>query len=636
MKKLFTILLLVVAIISASACSLMTTNSDKSDENLSKNSTPIISDSLKIKAKSNSGFTVKGSSITGNINDDSVSLYDALIIPEGSEINAFIIDENGNETEIENMNDISLNLSENHLHIVIKYGDTTQDYYVIINGGDASDNLPKQSASSQSSSTVKPSTNPSTDPTVKPSTNPTTSSSAKSTPVWGTLDPVEYTPDLVIYDKNNPMDVKINLGSDVTSVESVQFRTPRPNTWNFKFEDGKLYIPQTLLSSAGTGKFDLKVNTNNGSITCKIYCVTKFITDETQFMSIGNTDYPMDGTYILGKNLDFNGVENIRPIGFNDTDSPIQFTGTFEGAGHTISNLNINVTTTSQKANVGVFGVNSGTISNICFKNCSVKLNGYIVGIVVGTNNGTIENVLVDGGSVTTTVNEIWDTNCFVAGFAGINGQDATIRNCICAIDSINNAKDGRFTRAFCGKTWGALINCYATNGNAKLSDYSDRIYQVTGTTDFSGYGNIDLYFNDSEVSEYYLFAKSESSGEEEILPDDSTDIGTQDGYINITDTCNGFTYTAVEAKIVGVSNKWRYAFSVKYKDADKFTNVYCLSKCLEATAEYGSFTGCAIKTRAEMVAGTTADMYAQYSTNIWKITETELPQLNVLFTYNA
>ena len=434
------------------------------------------------------------------------------------------------------------------------------------------------------------------------------------------------------------MDVKINLGSDVTSVESVQFRTPRPNTWNFKFEDGKLYIPQTLLSSAGTGKFDLNVNTNNGSITCKIYCVTKLITDETQFMSIGNTDYPMDGTYILGKNLDFNGVENIRPIGFNDTDSPIQFTGTFEGAGHTISNLNIDVTTTSQKANVGVFGVNSGTISNICFKNCSVKLNGYIVGIVVGTNNGTIENVLVDGGSVTTTVNEIWDTNCFVAGFAGINGQDATIRNCICAIDSINNAKDGRFTRAFCGKTWGALINCYATNGDAKLSDYSDRIYQVTGTTDFSGYGNIDLYFNDSEVLEYCLFAKLEYFGEEEeeILPDDSTDIGKLDCYINITDTCNGFTYTAVEAKIVGVSNKWGYAFSVKYKDADEFTEVKCQSKCLEATAEYGSFTGCAVKTRAEMVAGTTADMYAQYSTNIWKITGTELPQLNLLFTYNA
>ena len=599
MKKLFTILLLVVAIISASACSSMTTTIDKSDENLSKNSTPIISDSLKIKAKSNSGFTVKGTSITGNINDDSVSLYDALIIPEGSEINAFTIDENGNETEIENMNDISLTLGENHLHIVIKYGDTTQDYDVIINGGDASDN--------------------------------------QHTPVWSTLDPVEYTPDLVIYDKNNPMDVKINLGSDVTSVESVQFGTPRPNTWNFKFEDGKLYIPQTLLSSAGTGKFDLKVNTNNGSITCKIYCVTKFITDETQFMSIGNTDYPMDGTYILGKNLDFNGVENIRPIGFNDTDSPTPFTGTFEGAGHTISNLNIDVTTTSQKANVGVFGVNSGTISNICFKNCSVKLNGYIVGIVVGTNKGTIENVLVDGGSVTTTVNEIWDTNCFVAGFAGINGQDATIRNCICAIDSINNAKDGRFTRAFCGKTWGALINCYATNGNATLSDYSDRIYQVTGTTDFSGYGNIDLYFNDSEVLEYYLSAKLKYfEEEEEILPDDSTDIGKQDCYINITDTCNGFTYTAVEAKIVGVSNKWLYAFSVKYKDADEFTEVKCQSKCLEATAEYGSFTGCAVKTRAEMSAGTTADMYAQYSTNIWKITGTELPQLNLLFTYNA
>ena len=214
----------------------------------------------------------------------------------------------------------------------------------VTNSGNASKNQPKQSASSQSSSTVKPSTNPSTDPTVKqsinpstdptvnPRTNSTTSSSAQPAPVWGVTDPVEYTPDLVIYDKNNPMDVKINLGSDVTSVESVQFRTPRPNTWNFKFEDGKLYIPQTLLSYDGTGKFELKVNTNNGSITCKIYCVTKFITDETQFMNIGNTDYPMDGTYILGKNLDFNGVENIRPIGFNNTDSPTQFTGTFDGA----------------------------------------------------------------------------------------------------------------------------------------------------------------------------------------------------------------------------------------------------------------------------------------------------------------
>ncbi len=460
-----------------------------------------------------------------------------------------------------------------------------------------SDQSPSSNTGTSNSTGNQTATNNST-ATVNPSKN-SASSSAQPAPIWGVTDPIEYTPTLVVYDTTNPMDVKINLGNGVTSVESIEYigKSNTRTDSDFKFENGLLYIPRSFLTIRGTGEFKIKVTTNNGSITCKLCCATKVITETDEFTRIGDIefpDYPLNGTYVLGKDLDFNGAK-WYPIGYNDTDTPNSFTGVFEGAGHTISNIDIDLTINSiqQKFNAGLFGINEGTITNLCLKNCALKSKGYTLGLVVGTNKGTIENVLVDGGSVESYASTNADTNCFIAGFAGVNAAGASIKNCICAIGSIRrDIWNGKLTRAFCGKTWGEIENCYVTTENI----------------------SIDLLTNSSGANRFPTTRTGgDSDGQNWEIAGWGNTTDDQNSFINIANewALNGFTYTAVSAEIIKNS-------------AGNAINYNIL-------AENGECINCAVKTRAEMVAGTTADMYQYYDTNIWNITGTILPSLRRL-----
>ena len=80
-----------------------------------------------------------------------------------------------------------------------------------------SDQSPSSNTGTSNSTGNQTATNNST-ATVNPSKN-SASSSAQPAPIWGVTDPIEYTPTLVVYDTTNPMDVKINLGNGVTSVQ---------------------------------------------------------------------------------------------------------------------------------------------------------------------------------------------------------------------------------------------------------------------------------------------------------------------------------------------------------------------------------------------------------------------------------
>ncbi len=473
--------------------------------------------------------------------------------------------------------------------------------------------------------------------TVKPSQN-SASSSDQSAPLWGVTDPIEYTPTLVVYDTTTPMDVKINLGSGVTSIESIEYLGRRQTKRNksddyFRYTDGLLYISQSFLtlpssfqsSNGGTGEFKIKVTTNNGSeITCKLCCATRVINEPDEFTRIGDIeypDYPLNGTYVLGKDLDFNGAKWC-PIGYSDDDlskydekgncidpnNHRPFTGVFEGAGHTISNIDIDLTASGaigeshNPFNAGLFAINEGTIRNLCLKNCALKSKGLTLGLVVGTNKGTIENVLVDGGTVRCThpnpyPNKAdWDTNCFIAGFAGINAAGATIKNCICAIGSIGrDIWDGKLTRAFCGKTWGEIENCYATTENI----------------------SIDLLTNSSGTNK---FPTTRPDGSNWEIAGWGKTTDDQNSFINIANewALNGFTYTAVSAEII--ENVTDYIIKNDYNIIRD-----------ENGEDKNAVKNCAVKTRAEMVAGTTADIYQYYDTNIWNITGTILPSLRRL-----
>lgn len=72
------------------------------------------------------------------------------------------------------------------------------------------------------------------------------------------------------------------------------------------------------------------------------------------------------------------------PIG----NSSVSFVGNFDGAGHTISGMFINTTSTHN----GLFGNSSGTVQNLTVENSWVY-GGKNTGTVIGYNIGTVENI---------------------------------------------------------------------------------------------------------------------------------------------------------------------------------------------------------------------------------------------------
>ncbi|MDO8318652.1 filamentous hemagglutinin N-terminal domain-containing protein, partial [Rhodoferax sp.] len=133
----------------------------------------------------------------------------------------------------------------------------------------------------------------------------------------------------------------------------------------------------------------------------------------------------LTGSYTLARDIDASATNAIAnpsgmwgsagfvPVGDNP-DGGGSFTGTLDGANHTVSNLFINRATEDNVALIGYlggFGSPEGTVRDIHLSNVSVA-GAYGVGALVGTANGT-----VSGASSTGLVDAKW----IAGGLVGIN-----------------------------------------------------------------------------------------------------------------------------------------------------------------------------------------------------------------------
>jgi len=103
------------------------------------------------------------------------------------------------------------------------------------------------------------------------------------------------------------------------------------------------------------------------------------------------------GNYVLVDDIDLSHIDNFEPIG--------DFTGTFDGNGHTISNLTID---RPDENHVGLFSTvnedtrffglvdDEGTIENVTLKDANVTADENVGGLV-GINRGTIIESSVEG-----------------------------------------------------------------------------------------------------------------------------------------------------------------------------------------------------------------------------------------------
>ena len=229
--------------------------------------------------------------------------------------------------------------------------------------------------------------------------------------------------------------------------------------------------------------------------------------------------------YILTEDIDLSGYENWIPIGAfqslsdapEDAEVPhpdYAFTGTFDGAGYTISNLKVSC---EAPMGAGLFGCASGTESGAAsighFTLKDVNVSGfYLVGGAVGLQFMSCsvtdihlvgENHLTGmqgiGGIVGTGFDLISD--CSVTADITVSGDDGACAGLIaggttmssiknCEVTGGNITADGNATWGFgalCGAPWGApeITDCKVSGTVITVSGENNRL--VGGLVGFGG-----------------------------------------------------------------------------------------------------------------------------------------------------
>lgn len=156
--------------------------------------------------------------------------------------------------------------------------------------------------------------------------------------------------------------------------------------------------------------------------------VAQDTTEISTVEELQNMEEDLDADYVLVEDIDASATQDwndgagFDPVGDFESGENLEFNGTFDGNGHTISNLYID---RPDEDFVGLFGVVAGpdqaTVENVVLEDIDVTGDGN-VGSIAGVNNirGDIQNV-----DVTSVVNG--GTN--VAGAVGENRGELTETN---------------------------------------------------------------------------------------------------------------------------------------------------------------------------------------------------------------
>jgi len=180
----------------------------------------------------------------------------------------------------------------------------------------------------------------------------------------------------------------------------------------------------------------------------------------------GYTGWTNNANYELIIDIDMSSASNHIPSNLN---------GTFDGKGHSITGLIINVT----NDNVGLFGTleSDGMVKNLALININFTVSStggtYGAGGVVGKNYGTVQNCSVSGGSVSASYS--------AGGIVGINEVSSALVQYCYATASVTST---RYAGGIVGMNFNATVkNCVARNVSITSDERKGRItsYGSTG-----------------------------------------------------------------------------------------------------------------------------------------------------------
>ena len=187
-------------------------------------------------------------------------------------------------------------------------------------------------------------------------------------------------------------------------------------------------------------------------------------------------DFPLNGSYVLADDINLEGNAN------NAWKSIGNFTGTFDGDGHTISGLYLNAGNlgpTDQGLGLFTHVRQGGTVKNLAVEgiiDCSERQLNLPIGGIVGKNNGgTISNC-------TSSVDITGSVDSNVGGIVG-SSESGTIENC-CNTGSIDVtcSSSDISIGGIVGVTSNGTVKTCENTGNVTVDHY------CTGTGGIVGY----------------------------------------------------------------------------------------------------------------------------------------------------
>ena len=208
----------------------------------------------------------------------------------------------------------------------------------------------------------------------------------------------------------------------------------------------------------------------------------------------------------------------------------IPYNGTFDGAGHTISNLSAELES-GIYSNEGLFKTigENGTVKNLGLINASIKPSAGGAGAICGTNHGLIENCYNLGGEIivasmrsggiagendgiirqcynTGSVESTFDYGSSIGGIAGYSHDDGEIIDCY----NTGDITGAWYVGGICGQlgktgelNGGTVKNCYGTG---------------TATATYPGYGStanliVGVRLGSCTVENTYYVSEKENNG---------------------------------------------------------------------------------------------------------------------------
>ena len=333
-------------------------------------------------------------------------------------------------------------------------------------------------------------------------------------------------------------DNNINVNASLTATGttpglSLSYGT---HTGNGDFVNAPINLPSTATLKIGPGG---SAGTA-GSLTTYTIINSLGVANDTTSTTLQGMKNGLAGYYALGGNIDasatsgWNSGAGFTPVG----NSTSNFTGNFDGLGHTINGLTINRPTATNA--VGLFGVvsSSGSISNVGLVGGSIKGN-VSVGGLVGWNKGTISNAYNTGA-----VSSYGDQS-ISGGVGGLVGQnDGSVSNAYntgaVAAHAINDY-DGGLVGA---NTGGSISKAYSTGAVSTSGGGSSKIGGLVG---YISNGTVSASFWDTQTS-----GQSTSAGGTGLLTVDMqkkatfTDAGWD--FANVWGIRTGYPYLLVFA----------------------------------------------------------------------------------------